>query len=178
MGRVATKRKEGERGRGRGKERKEIIHGGELTVQSTPGKGTLFNVLIPRAEYTKLKRKILIVDHEDYITDLFSQFFRGRGLIVRKANNGGNALKIYENFSPDIIISDVSMPVMDGIELVYEIRKQNPDQRIILITGQPISETTKEQLKLDHIPLLMKPVELMNGLWDLVGGMLRNDRIV
>ena len=155
------------------KEITEIIHGGELTVQSTPGKGTLFHVLIPRAEYTKLKRKILIVDDEAYITDLFSQFFSGRGLIVRKANNGGNALKIYENFSPDIIISDVSMPVMDGIELVYEIRKQNPDHRIILITGQPISETTKEQLKLDHIPLLMKPVELMNGLWDLVGGMLR-----
>ena len=157
------------------KEITEIIHGGELEVQSTPGKGTVFHVLIPRAEYTKLKRKILIVDDEAYITDLFSQFFSGRGLIVRKANNGENALKTYENFSPDIIISDIAMPVMDGIELVGEIRKQNPDQRIILITGQHISETTKEQLGIDHIPVLMKPVDLMNGLWDLVSGMLGKD---
>ena len=160
------------------KEITEIIHGGELTVQSTPGKGTLFNVLIPRAEYTKLKRKILIVDDEAYITDLFSQFFSGRGLIVRKANNGENALKIYETFSPDIVISDIAMPVMDGIELVDEIRKQNPDQRIILITGQHVDETTKEQLKNDHIPLLMKPINLMNGLWDLISGLLMKGKNV
>ncbi|MCH7819013.1 MAG: response regulator [Candidatus Marinimicrobia bacterium] len=160
------------------KEITEIIHGGELTVQSTPGKGTLFNVLIPRAEYTKLKRKILIVDDEAYITDLFSQFFSGRGLIVRKANNGENALKIYETFSPDIVISDIAMPVMDGIELVDEIRKQNPDQRIILITGQHVDETTKEQLKNNHIPLLMKPIDLMNGLWDLISGLLMKGKNV
>jgi DNA-binding response OmpR family regulator len=72
-----------------------------------------------------LDRKILIVDDEENIKKLLSDFFCFNGYEVVLASNGKEALDILEDKSFDLLITDLNMPVMDGIELVIRIRNLN-----------------------------------------------------
>jgi two-component system alkaline phosphatase synthesis response regulator PhoP len=70
-----------------------------------------------------IPKKILIVDDEPDILEFLSYNFRKHGFLVVTANNGKEGIKVAEAESPSIIVSDILMPEMDGIEMCKEIRK-------------------------------------------------------
>jgi CheY-like chemotaxis protein len=72
-----------------------------------------------------IPRTALVVDDSMLIRHTVCRFLEERGYIVESATNGIEALEVLGNFVPDIIITDLSMPRMDGAELVSEIRKMN-----------------------------------------------------
>ncbi|MCG2714886.1 MAG: PAS domain S-box protein [Candidatus Marinimicrobia bacterium] len=148
---------------------KDIVekqHKGRVSVESELGKGTTFTVQLPFK--TKRKRKkILIADDEAYIRELFMTFFEEKGLEVFTATNGIEALDNYERIQPDIVLSDIEMPVMNGFELAKEIKLIKPEQRIVLMTGFYYEHTVKEQLKKANIPFFTKPADL-NDVWKIV----------
>ncbi len=119
-----------------------------------------------------LNKKILIVDDDNDITTLFSEFFAEKGLIVQTANNGRDAFRIYHNFQPDVVLSDIMMPGMDGLTLQEKIRDLNHEQPIVLVTGEKSKEAAKDLLNEMGIPLLFKPVNIRTDLWNTVKGLL------
>ena len=113
-------------------------------------------------------KKILLIDDDDTITELFGEYFKTKGFIVQTANNGRDALSIFQSFNPDIIVSDIMMPGMDGLTLQEKIRDLNPEQKIILITGDKSKKSAKELMNAMGITMLFKPVNMRVELWSAV----------
>lgn len=81
------------------------------------------------------KGTILVVDDETSIRSLLKEHFTKQEYDVITAENGEVALRKLEEFKVDIIVSDIIMPVMDGVELVKRVRIEHPIIRIIMMTG-------------------------------------------
>ena len=92
------------------KEIVERMHGGKINVKSNYNKGTEFSVLIPFEPHSKTKHKILIVDDEKYITNLYSEYLTTKGFLTRVTNNSKDAVKIYKSFKPDLVLFDLDRP--------------------------------------------------------------------
>jgi CheY-like chemotaxis protein/anti-sigma regulatory factor (Ser/Thr protein kinase) len=83
---------------------------------------------------------ILVVDDELVICQLLETFFSSKGYETRAAFNGADALARIAEKTPDIVISDIRMPVMDGIELFKNIKERYPQIKLVLMTGYNVDE--------------------------------------
>ncbi len=100
---------------------------------------------------------VMVVDDETSITSTLSLILRGAGYEVQAANSGPEALRISEDFIPDVLITDFAMPGMTGLELAIELSKRFPACRVIVFTGQSqISEPKSGRIP--KYKLLFKPV--------------------
>ncbi|MGC2210457.1 MAG: response regulator [Candidatus Korobacteraceae bacterium] len=84
--------------------------------------------------------RILIVDDERMIADTLSAIFRGAGYETYTAYNGQLGLDAARTLSPELVLSDVMMPEMDGVQMAMQIRRSQPKVRVLLLSGQ--SETS------------------------------------
>jgi CheY-like chemotaxis protein len=76
--------------------------------------------------------KVLVVDDHAMSRELFCEALTSAGYAVRAASNGLNAIRYMEETRFDVILTDVSMPQMDGLELLTEIRDRWPDSRVVV----------------------------------------------
>lgn len=76
-----------------------------------------------------------MIDDDLSVQTLFDQFLRGAGYSVVLASNGIEGLRLIHKRKPDLIITDIIMPEMDGLEILQEVRQHNPDIPIIAISG-------------------------------------------
>ena len=92
---------------------------------------------------SEIKRNILVVDDEAQITRVLKTSLSSQGYGIRTAADGEEALQVIQNWSPDLIITDLRMPNMDGLDLCREVRKQSRVPIIVLsVKGE---ETIKVQ---------------------------------
>lgn len=91
--------------------------------------------------------RILIVDDEQGYCDVLKTILEGNGYTTESCNNGREALDMLEKSSFDIIISDLRMPVMDGYELLMEIKKKEYDSEVIMLTAFGTIEKAVETMK-------------------------------
>lgn len=105
------------------------------------------------------KTKILIVDDEESLRTLLSISLSHKGFEVFTAEDGKKAIEIFRQESPPIVITDIKMPGIDGLELLKQIRRLNPDTRVIVITGHGDMESAVESLKLEASDFISKPVK-------------------
>jgi two-component system, NtrC family, response regulator PilR len=103
---------------------------------------------------------ILIVDDEQSYRQLLSLVFEGDGHHLRTAMNGRQALELLEAESADIIISDVRMPDMNGIELLRNARELYPDIGMVLMTAFASVEDAREAFKLGADDFIQKPFDV------------------
>jgi two-component system, NarL family, nitrate/nitrite response regulator NarL len=84
--------------------------------------------------------RVLIVDDEPLFMDMLQALLQVEdGIeVVGKAQHGRQAVELANDLDPDVIVMDVSMPVMDGIDATREIRQQNPTATILILTGGSI----------------------------------------
>jgi len=89
-------------------------------------------------------------------------------IITVEASDGDEALEKYQIYSPDLIITDVQMPVLDGIELMRAVRKENPNQLFVVLSCHELFDYAQEALRLGAIDYLIKdsitPQQLINML--------------
>ncbi|MCG8638071.1 MAG: response regulator [Desulfobacterales bacterium] len=102
--------------------------------------------------------KILIVDDEDIIVRLLSMSLRSDGYDVVTACNGKEALEVLEQEAPDIVVTDIKMPVMDGLELLKNIKSNDADKEVIIVTGHGDIDSTITALQYGASDFINKPV--------------------
>lgn len=102
--------------------------------------------------------KILIVDDEEIIVRLLSISLRSDGYETLSAYGGEQGLEIFKSQSPDIVITDIKMPGMDGLELLKKIKEINTDSEVIIVTGHGDIDSTITALQYGASDFINKPV--------------------
>jgi DNA-binding NtrC family response regulator len=104
--------------------------------------------------------KVLIVDDEQDFRETLVKRLLKRRFSIRGAENGQRALEIIENEPVDVVVLDVLMPGMDGIETLREIRKNKPLIEVIMLTGHASLESGLEGMKIGAFDYIMKPTSI------------------
>ncbi|MEZ4528954.1 MAG: sigma-54 dependent transcriptional regulator [Desulfobacterales bacterium] len=110
---------------------------------------------------------ILIIDDEPSILQSLSGLLSDEGFEVLTASNGYEGLKMIEEEAPDIVLLDIWMPGIDGIETLKEIKKGNPSLQVIVITGHGNVETAVRATKLGAFDLIEKPLSIDKVIVDI-----------
>ncbi len=107
----------------------------------------------------KLHGSILVVDDDEIIRNLFIELFRSEGVSIRVAGTAGEALAMVKQASPALVMVDVTLPDLDGIQLLEQI--QACDQRVIsvVMTGSPSVELAVRAMKAGAAEFFMKPIQ-------------------
>ena len=103
-------------------------------------------------------RKLLLVDDEEGVRRFLGLSLMELGYEVETAENGQAALDLFDAFRPDIVFTDIKMPVMDGIELLKRIKAHAPDTEVVMITGHGDLDLAIESLKFDASDFITKPI--------------------
>jgi two-component system, NtrC family, response regulator AtoC len=106
------------------------------------------------------KKTILIIDDEASQRELIEMFFVGKGYSVRCASTGSDGLREDGTFNPDVIILDIHLPDMDGLEVLKQLRKRNPQSNTIMITAYHDMETTVKAMRLGACDYITKPIDV------------------
>ena len=102
--------------------------------------------------------KLLLIDDEPDILRVLSMSLRADGYNVFTAENGTEGLAAFEKENPDIVITDIKMPGMDGIEVLGTIKERQPDAQVIIITGHGDIDNAIEALKFGASDYINKPI--------------------
>jgi signal transduction histidine kinase/FixJ family two-component response regulator len=105
-----------------------------------------------------MDNKLLLVDDEEGIRKVLGISLTDLGYQVLTAENGEEALEIFRRENPPIVLTDIKMPVMDGIELLRKIKDESPDTEVIMISGHGDMDLAIKSLKYQAIDFVTKPV--------------------
>ncbi|MEW6351702.1 MAG: response regulator [Thermodesulfobacteriota bacterium] len=106
-----------------------------------------------------MSTKVLLVDDEEQFAEVLAQRLETRGFSVKTAFNGADAIAFVEAHDIDVVILDVVMPGMDGIETLRELKRARPITEVIMLTGHGTVETAIQGMKLGAYDYLMKPTD-------------------
>jgi len=126
------------------------------------------------------KYSILIVDDENNVTNLLEKIFNKEGYVTYKANCGEIALQIINCHQVDLVITDIKMPGMSGIELISKINDVDSSIKVILITAFATIETAIEAVKMGVVDYITKPFDLNDVLTSVekfIKGTEKNDSL-
>jgi len=104
--------------------------------------------------------RLLIVDDEDDFRHTIAKRLRKRGITPEEAGNGKECLAILEKTPMDVVVLDVKMPGMDGIETLHHIKKKHPTTEVIMLTGHATTRDGVDGIKTGAFDYLSKPIEL------------------
>jgi DNA-binding response OmpR family regulator len=107
-----------------------------------------------------MPKKILIIDDEPELCKLVTEFLFDAGYTASFALNGPDGLATIKKDLPSLVLLDIGMPGMDGIEVLRLIREQFHDLPVIILTGQRDTETVKKMFGMGAWEYLTKPIHL------------------
>lgn len=110
------------------------------------------------------KISILVVDDEDSLRTLLSSELSSRGFNVDEADGGTIALEALNKTRYDLVILDIRMPDIDGLEVLKNIRKNNLAKKVIMLTGVDELKIAKESLQFGADDFMTKPYDFRNLL--------------
>ena len=105
-----------------------------------------------------MEKYILLVDDEAGIRKVLGIALSDMGYRVRTATNGVEALRIFKDEQPPIVLTDIKMPEMDGIELLRRLKKVNPDTEVIMVTGHGDMDLAIKSVKYEATDFVTKPI--------------------
>jgi DNA-binding NtrC family response regulator len=115
------------------------------------------------------KGKILFVDDEVEVLDFLRSYYAEQGFAVSIAKNADDAVAAHDTFEPDLIVTDIKMPARDGVWLIQEIRKRDPDVKWVVMTGQdthPVLQRLRDETGITTFfskPFGLKELEKMTA---------------
>lgn len=163
-------------------------HGGRIFAESTPGQGTVFHILLPAATYDGRdeessredvpvidERRVLLVEDDVAVATGLAALLELDGFTMHVVATGSESFNAIEQFAPHVLVLDVGLPDIDGIELYHQIHARWPDLPVIFSTGHGDRGRLERQLHGSNVRLLMKPYDSA-ALIDLLEAMLRAAR--
>ncbi len=120
-----------------------------------------------------LNISLLFVEDNESVRNLYQKRLKNRTAEFYVAENGQEGLEIFHAHSPDLIITDISMPIMNGLEMIREIRKQSSDVQVMVMSAYSIKEYFLEAINLGVNGYLIKPVNPVK-LYALIDEMAGN----
>jgi len=109
-----------------------------------------------------MKKTILVVDDEKEICTVLSDNLSQEGYRVLTAYNGKKALELVKKEKPDLVLLDIRMPEMDGIEVLRRIKKMKKEIVVIMLTAYGTLETARKAMKLGAYDYITKPFDLFS----------------
>jgi len=131
-----------------------VNHLAQQESQRTSGRRT------SQPSYPALNESILIVDDEALVRELLARFLELRGYQVRSVKSGTEALSMVAEWKPDLIVLDVAMPGMTGVEVLQSLREKEYTGGIILLTGNHNEELLEKAWAMGPQEAIGKPVDL------------------
>ena len=113
--------------------------------------------------------RILVVDDEVLIADTIAQILNRSGFIAEVAYSGAQAIELAKRHCPELVLSDVMMPHVDGVEAAIRIREHCPDTRIVLFSGQAatveiLARARERGHEFELLPKPIHPTQLIKHL--------------
>ncbi len=106
--------------------------------------------------------KILVVDDELFVRELLLEFLSTQGYEVSLADSGNKAIELMQTQPADVVLVDLKMQGIDGIETLRQMKKIAPDALAIIMTGYPTIESSIEALRQGACDYVIKPFKLNN----------------
>jgi signal transduction histidine kinase/CheY-like chemotaxis protein len=149
-------------------------HNGKFEVESVPTQGTTMTVRLPITTASEVPQlpdvvseqtevsglRLLLVDDDEAVGSSLRSLLIQAGHSVTFVGDGASALRQYNASTYDIVLSDMSMPGMSGIDLLQALRIHDDSARVIIITGQAMEEQVKSAYEAGASTVLRKPVEI------------------
>ena len=107
-----------------------------------------------------MPKKILLIDDEPEICKMVTEFLLSSSYAAYYALNGPGGLDLFEKEKPDLVLLDIGMPGMSGLEVLQEIRKKNPSVPVVILSAHKEVETLKKALHLGASEYITKPINL------------------
>jgi two-component system, OmpR family, response regulator CpxR len=104
--------------------------------------------------------KVLLVDDEAEFIKALAERLELRGMAVRLAFDGEQALRSLDDGEPEVMVLDLKMPGVDGMEVLRRVSKNHPGVRVIMLTGHGSEKDREQALRLGASAYLQKPVQL------------------
>ena len=112
--------------------------------------------------------RVLIVDDELFVGELLKEYLSIKGYETEAVSNGEDALTVSEQFQPHIVILDIRMPGMSGMEVLKNIKAKNKETGVIMLSAYGDTETVDEALWLGADHYLQKPMNLQHLVETLI----------
>ena len=103
---------------------------------------------------------ILLVDDEEDIREVVGMSLTDIGYTVHSAENGEKAMDLFRSITPPIVMTDIKMPGIDGIELLQQIKRENPETEVVMITGHGDMDLAIKSLKYEATDFITKPINV------------------
>ena len=113
----------------------------------------------PETTAATAKGRILLVDDEPTLQRAYGRILRAAGFQVETAGDGRQALDFVRSQSFDCVVSDISMPQLDGLQMLKAVRERDPDLPVILMTGRPAVSSAVQALEYGALRYLVKPID-------------------
>ncbi len=105
--------------------------------------------------------KVIVVDDDRDTVEVFTEYLAIKGIeVLGKGYNGKEAVELYKEHKPEIVLLDVMMPEFDGFYGLQNIRSINPDAKVIMVTADLTTDTEKKLEELKASAVLYKPYEI------------------
>ncbi len=107
-----------------------------------------------------MSKRLLIVDDEVEICEFLKSFFEDRDYKVATAHDGAGALEQVDRFKPNVVLLDIQMPGMDGLQALSKIKGLHPTMKVIMVTAVETQEKIEEAMRLGADNYITKPLSL------------------
>ena len=106
-----------------------------------------------------MSAKIMVVDDAAFMRLRSARLLRENGYAVVEAENGAQAVQLYQDARPDCVLMDITMPQMDGLEALTAIRKVDPAAKVAMVTAMGQQSIVMEALKAGARDFIVKPFQ-------------------
>ena len=121
---------------------------------------------------------ILTIDDEENIRDSFRLFLEDFDYRVVEACNGREGLEVFEREQPDLVLCDLRMPEVDGLEVLEAIKDRSPDTPIIVVSGTGVIGDAIEAIRRGAWNYLLKPIQDMSVLLHAISQAMERSRLI
>ena len=133
---------------------------GPPSLDPPPGAGPRDSGASDPSEAMRITPRVLVVDDEPSVIDVFQEFLSAQGYELAIATSGDEALRVLPEFRPDIVLTDINLPGVSGLEVMRHAKRVDSDVAVIVVTGYASARTAIDALRQGAYDYVTKPFDL------------------